>query len=241
MKFEREYYVGIKDVGLNNKMSNYGILSCLEEIASSHSDKVGYGVNDIESKKKVWLLMDWKLKVIERPEYGSKIKVETWARPIEKRPFSTYRDFKMFNNGKISAIGTSKWILFDLETNKIAKITEDIIDLYKPEPEKVFEKDEIEKLKEVDELNSYIEYDVKRSDIDVNKHMHNLNYLKLAYEALPEEVYYSKEKDNVRIMYKHQILLGDKVKCYYTNIENKDIITIKSKDDRILHAIVELS
>ena len=123
-------------------MSNYGILSCLEEIASSHSDKVGYGVNDIESKKKVWLLMDWKLKVIERPEYGSKIKVETWARPIEKRPFSTYRDFKMFNNGKISAIGTSKWILFDLETNKIAKITEDIIDLYKPEPEKVFEKDE---------------------------------------------------------------------------------------------------
>ena len=43
MKFEREYYVGIKDVGLNNKMSNYGILSCLEEIASSHSDKVGYG------------------------------------------------------------------------------------------------------------------------------------------------------------------------------------------------------
>ena len=114
MKFEREYYVGIKDVGLNNKMSNYGILSCLEEIASSHSDKVGYGVNDIESKKKVWLLMDWKLKVIERPEYGSKIKVETWARPIEKRPFSTYRDFKMFNNGKISAIGTSKWILFYL-------------------------------------------------------------------------------------------------------------------------------
>ena len=178
---------------------------------------------------------------VERPEYGSKIKVETWARPIEKRPFSTYRDFKMFNNGKISAIGTSKWILFDLETNKIAKITEDIIDLYKTEPEKVFEKDEIEKLKEVDELNSYIEYDVKRSDIDVNKHMHNLNYLKLAYEALPEEVYYSKEKDNVRIMYKHQILLGDKVKCYYTNIENKDIITIKSKDDSILHAIVELS
>ncbi len=42
-------------------------------------------------------------------------------------------------------------------------------------------------------------------------------------------------------MYKHQILLGDKVKCYYTNIENKDIITIKSKDDSILHAIVELS
>lgn len=241
MKFEREYYVGIKDIGIKGKMSNYGILSILEEIASSHSDTVEYGVNDIETKKKVWLLMDWKLQVFERPCYGTKVKVKTWARPITKMPFSTYRDFEIFDGEKKIAIATSKWVLFDLETNKIAKITEDIINLYKPQEEKVFEKEEIEKLKEIQELNEYIEYDVKRADIDVNKHMHNLNYLKLAYEALPEDVYLSEEKNKVRIMYKHQILLGDKVKCYYNNIENKDIITIKSQDDRILHAIVELS
>ena len=42
-------------------------------------------------------------------------------------------------------------------------------------------------------------------------------------------------------MYKHQILYGDKVKCYYSKQEGKDIITIKSEDDSILHAIVELS
>ena len=241
MKFEREYYVGIKDIGLDGKMSNYGMLSILEEIASSHSDTVGYGVNDIDKRKKVWLLMDWKLQILERANYESKIKVKTWARPITKRPFSTYRDFEVFNGEKRIAIATSKWILFDLETNKIAKITDDIIDLYKPEDEKVFEKDEIDKLKETENLDKYINYEVKRADIDVNKHMHNLNYLKLAYEALPEEVYYSKEKNNVRIMYKHQILLGDKVKCYYNNIENKDIITVKSQDDSILHAMIELS
>ena len=226
MKFEREYYVGIKDIGLNGKMSNYGMLSVLEEIASAHSDTVGYGVNDIENKKKVWLLMDWKLKVLERPNYGSNIKAKTWARPITKRPFSTYRDFEVFDGEKRVAIATSKWILFDLKTNKISKITDDIIDLYKPENEKVFEEDEIEKLKETKELDGYIEYDVKRADIDVNEHMHNLNYLKLAYEALPENVYDAEEKNNVRIMYKHQILLGEKVKCYYNNQENKDIITI---------------
>lgn len=241
MKFEREYYVGIKDIGLDGKMSNYGILSILEEIASTHSDTVGYGVNDIEKKKKVWLLMDWKLQVLERPKYGNAIKVKTWARPIAKRPFSTYRDFEIYDGEKRIAIATSKWILFDLETNRIAKITNEIINLYKPENEKVFEEDEIEKLKENEEMNQYIDYDVKRADIDVNKHMHNLNYLKLAYEALPENVYYSKEKNKVRIMYKHQILLGDKVKCYYNNIENKDIITIKSQDNRVLHAIIELS
>lgn len=241
MKFEREYYVGIKDIGLKNQMTNYAFLSFLEEIASAHSDEVGYGVNDIEEKKKVWLLMDWKLEVFKRPKFGSKLKVKTWARPIGRQPFSTYRDFEIYEEDKKVGIATSKWILFDLETNRIAKITDDIIDLYSPEEENVFEETEIKKLKEPQNLEKYIYYDIKRADIDINKHLHNLNYLKLAYEALPEDVYMGEEKKNLRIMYKHQILFGDKVKCYYNKIDEKDVITIKSEDNSILHAIIELS
>lgn len=241
MKFEKEYYVQVKDIGLKNKMTNYAILSKLEEIASDHSNTVGYGVKDIEKKKKAWLLMDWKLKVIERPEYGQKLNVKTWARPIEKQPFFTYRDFEIFEGEKRVAIATSKWILFDLETNRIGKITDDIIRLYHPEEECVFGERDITKIREEKELGQAISYEVRRSDIDINKHMHNLNYLQLAYEVLPENIYFGNEKNNVRIMYKHQILLGDKVKCYYINSNEKDIITIKSEDDGVLHSIIELS
>lgn len=241
MKFEKEYVVGVKDIGLNNQMTNLGFLGFLEEIACAHSNVVGYGVNDIETKKKVWLLMDWKLKVFERPKYGDTLKVKTWARPIGKHVFYTYRDFEVFDGENKVAIATSKWVLFDLETNKIGKITDDIIELYNPENEQVFEENEISKIREPEEHNSQIEYEVKRADIDINKHMHNLNYLKLAYETLPEKVYFGEEKKNIRIMYKHQILLGESVKCYYTEQDDKNIITIKSHNDSILHAIIELS
>ena len=70
--------------------------------------------------------------------------------------------------------------------------------------------------------------------------MHNLNYLRLAYETLPEEIYNQKEVNNVRIMYKHQIKLKDKVKCFYASENGKHTITIKSEDENILHAIIEL-
>lgn len=241
MKFEKEYFVGIKDIGKENYVTNIAFLSFLEEIASSHSNTVGYGVNDIKTKNKVWLLMDWKLQVFERPKYADKLNIKTWARPIEKHIFYTYRDFEVFCGEKRVAIATSKWVLFDLETRKIAKITDDIINLYKPEDEYVFEEKDIPKIKEPEEKQLPFTYEVKRFDIDINKHMHNLNYLKIAYEALPEEVYFSNEKKNVKIMYKHQILLGDKINCYYTRQEGKDIITIKSNDNSVLHAIVELS
>lgn len=79
-----------------------------------------------------------------------------------------------------------------------------------------------------------------RRDIDINKHVHNLYYLDYANEALPEEIYKDARFDNIEIMYKKQIKLGDEINCYYSKEEDKNIITIKSKDDKILHAIVEL-
>ena len=241
MKFESKYYVGIKDIGVNNKITNVAILGFLEEIGCAHSATCGYGVNDIETNKKAWLIMDWKLKVLERPKYGDEITIKTWSRPIEKHIFYTYRDFEVFNGGKKVAVATSKWILFDIESKKISKITDDIISLYKSEDTKVFEEKELPRLKEIDDFSTQLEYKVRRLDIDVNQHMHNLNYLKLAYEVLPENVYYEEEKSNVRIMYKKQILLGDTVNCYYTELEGKQIVTIKNKENTSLHAIIELN
>ncbi len=49
-----------------------------------------------------------------------------------------------------------------------------------------------------------------RKDIDINKHMHNLYYLDLAYEALPDEIYNKRPFDYVRITYKKEIKLGEK-------------------------------
>lgn len=241
MKFEEEYTVGVKDIRLDNKATNFAILSFLEEVASTHSSTVGYGVNDINEKKKVWLLMDWKLQVFERPKYGDKLLVKTWGRPIEKHIFYTYRDFEVFLNGKLVAIATSKWVLFDLNTNKITKITPEILDLYKPEEQNVFQEKEISKVKEPEMKEFKLLYEVKRKDIDVNKHMHNLNYISLAYEALPDEIYENIELNNVRVMYKHQILLGDKVKCFYSKEEEKHIISIKSENEEVLHALIVLS
>ena len=241
MKFEREYLIGVEDIGKNNKITNWAFLKYLEEIACSHSATCGYGANDIETKKRAWLLMDWKLKVFDRPIYEQVLKIKTWSRNISNNAFFSYRDFEVFCEDKKVAIATSKWVLFDFSTNRITKLTDDIYRCYNPENNHVFELEDIEKSKEPAEKQFNMLYEVRRSDIDINRHMHNLNYLKLAYENLPEEVFFCDELKNVKIMYKHQILLGQKVKCYYSNENEKCIITLKSEDDRVLHSIIELT
>lgn len=241
MQFKREYFIGSREIGTNNTLTNYGILAFLEDIAGIHSDKVGYGVKDVAEKKKAWILMDWKLQVIKRVGFGEKIIIKTWAKTMSKPQFYTYRDFEVYNEqNELIAIATSKWVFLDIEKQRISKIDLDVLKIYNPDEKCVFGVEEIEKINIHEKFESFTEYQVKRFDIDVNRHMHNLNYLNLAYEALPEEIYNTQEFNNVRVTYKHQIKLGDKVKCYYSCKDNIHTVVIKSEDESIVHSIVEL-
>ena len=238
MIFEKHYTVGNRDVGNNNKATNKALLKYLENIACRHSDEVGYGINTIEETKVVWILLDWKLKVIERPIYGQNIKVKTWSRKIEK--LYAYRDFEIYDEEKnLLAIATTKWVLLNADTRKIQRIPEELSSKYYSEPERQVFEEKIEKLCEVEKEDLSINLKVRRTDIDINNHVNNLNYLDFAYEVLPEEIY-NKDLKNVRITYKHQTRPGEIVNISYAKQENKNIITIKTLDKLELHAILEL-
>ena len=70
--------------------------------------------------------------------------------------------------------------------------------------------------------------------------MHNLYYLDLAYNALPNEVYDKKPFDNFRICYKREIKLDDVVKCKYSFVDGEHIISIFSEDNSKLHSIIKI-
>ena len=238
MIFEQNYTVGSRDIGNNNKATNKAILKYLENIACKHSDEIGYGINTMEQTKVVWILLDWKLEVIERPKYGQTIKVITWSRKMEK--CSAYRDFEVYDeNGNKIARATTKWVLLDFETRKLQRIPEPMSAEYHSEPERHAFEEEIEKLHEPEVQDILMLLKTRRTDLDINNHVNNLNYLDLAYEILPDEVY-NVDLRNVRITYKHQTNPRETVSISYTKQEEKNIITIKTQDKADLHAIVEL-
>lgn len=239
MIYTEKFKIPLKDIGKDNKIKNRAVLEILENIACYHSDLVGYGVNNIKETKVTWILLDWKLKVINRPTYGQVLTVNTWGKGMNK--FFTYRDYEIYdNNNNLCAIATSKWALIDTEKGKMSRLTENIINAYKPEKETVFEENSLDKVKIPEEFSNTIKYEVIRKDIDINKHMHNLYYLDLAYEALPDEIYNKRPFDYVRITYKKEIKLGEKVNCKYVEQDGKYVIVIKSEDETVIHAIVEL-
>ena len=245
MIVEEEYTVKLSEIDRNNKVTNKAILSYLEDVGGKHSNIAGYGILDIPNTHLTWLLLEWRLKVIRRPNYNEKLKVTTWSKDTVK--CYAYRDFKVYDEqGNIIVLAASKWVLVDTQKGRIVMVEPELLEKYKPELDKSAFGDEIDKkndfpkIREPENYQYEKDYVVRKSDIDVNNHMHNLNYMDLANEALPDEVYKKGQLNNVRITYKREIKLGEVVKCKYSFVDGKHVVIVKSNDESVLHALIEM-
>lgn len=239
--FENIYRTSFSQTGIHNVLTNKSILSILENIAGEHSAFVNYSFNDLSPKHLTWVLLNWKLKVLKRITADTNIKVQTWGNYSNK--VFVIRDFKIFDeSGNLCAIASSKWCLVDTLKGKIAKMPENIWDIFNGIHEEfVFESSDLPKLIEPTSKPIFADtYKIRRFDLDINKHVHNLNYLNIAYELLPEEIFDGDELNNVEIIYKKELKYGDTVKSYLYKEDNSYIIVMKNLDDYTLHSIVKL-
>jgi medium-chain acyl-[acyl-carrier-protein] hydrolase len=238
--YTKKFDITFSDIDENNKLSNKGILRIMQEIAGLHSSSLGYGLNDAPKTGFAWLLLNWKLKVFSRPKWEGTLTVNTWSKSMN--PLFAYRDIEIFDDkNNLVAVGSSKWILFDINKQSLCKIPNEVKEKFPSVDKSVFEEKFVEKLKEPENSNFIYEYTIQRRDIDTNHHVNNLNYLDYAYQALPEAVYSNTNFSNVEIMYKHEAKLGDTISIFCSNTEkNEHVITIKDEEGKKLHAIIKL-
>ena len=238
MIVNHKFYVGLRDINSNLELTNTGILACLEDVGCMHSEIAGYGLFNRDKTKKTWLLINWKVEVIKRPLYNDVITVQTWSRGMDK--YYAYRDFKILDkDNNIIIKGTSKWVFVDIDKRKPVKISEEVGEAYFPENISVFEDNSMDKLIPPDEYISFVTYKVTKNMIDINNHLHNIYYMDIAKEALPDSLILNYDFKKFEIMYKKEIKLGQKVKAIYSKNNNEHYVTIKSEDEKILYAIVK--
>ncbi len=240
MIYKENVKIGLKDIEKQNYLGNKAILEYLENIAGHHADSLGYGLNTMNETGLTWVLLEWHVNIIKRIQYGQNLTLCTWSRSIE-RCYGN-RDFEIYDeNNELCVIASSKWLLIDIKKGSIAKADNEMIKKYDSECDKaVFENEKFDKIDIPKEFKSNFVYKIKRKDIDVIGHMHNIYYLDLAYEALPEEIYEKRLFDNIRITYKKEIKYGEVVNCKYAFINNKHIIVIENEEGNIIHAVIEL-
>ena len=108
MIYKEKFKIPLKDIiGENNVIKNRAILEIFENVATHQSDSLSLGPNDTKNNKVTWVLLDWKFKVLKRPQYGQVLEVKTWGRNMKRS--CTFRDFEVYDeNNNLSIIRNIK-------------------------------------------------------------------------------------------------------------------------------------
>lgn len=228
MYFQKTYTPRPGDYNRHGKLSFEAILQILESAANDHSSDVHDSIVSDSKNSITWILTEWRVKIIRRPQNGESLDITTWVRGKANANI-VYRDFFLTDENDDEVIrAEAKFALFDLDTSKLARISEELLNSYRPEEKTIFE--EVKRLRAPSEYDTEKTLSLRRSDIDFNGHVHNTRYVDLAMETLPQEVF---EKDNfceLRIVYSKPLKENDSVcgKCAAT--DNSHIAAIYNQN-----------
>lgn len=228
MIFNYVYKPIIEDYDNQGNYKTSTILKAFGNSGSAHSDASGDNVIQGSNNGKAWVLLDWKIEVLEAPKMNEELRVETWIEPL-KSPFGTIRSFLGYVGDKLCAKGITKWVLLDVATGRPSKLDAALIESYGINEGSAFEGSKIEKIAEPENYTAETEILVRRTDIDWNNHVHNLTYLDYALDCLPEDVYTSKNFKKVRITFKHEISGRKIIKGKYGETENASVVAIHNE------------
>ncbi len=235
-KFTCTKNVSLSDIGQNFKITNRGFLNILQEAANLASSSVGHGVNDIEKNGTTWVLLYWRVKILKRAKYNDSLTIKTWA-SFERKIYSI-RSFEIYNeDNELIAIADSKWVFVDAISHSILKIPDELVEIYKPIDERLFESELKDKVKLPENTTEDYSYTTMKRDLDANHHVNNVSFLDIAIEALPENLI-KDDFSNISIIYKKELHYKDTVSCHYKNEDSKHIIYLYTKDTNTLNGVV---
>ncbi len=233
-----ETTVTYSDIGPDLRLCHRGLLRVMQEAAAIDSQNHGYGLLNTEETGLCWILAGWRLEQLERPVWNTPLSVQTWPRTMEG--FFSDRDFALYAEGRLAARGTSHWLLVNVSTGRIARITDQVRGAYELGERAMFDTPIPSNSKSALDARETFSTVVTRRDIDTNHHVNNIHYLDYALEALPEEALRDLPP-TVEIIFRKQILLGASIRCLTSVTEDgKYQVEIQSGQgkDTIHHAFV---
>ena len=134
MFYSEIYQPGVADFDRSGKFGYEAILRIFENTASRHSDSSGDDIIAESRNGITWVLTDWRVQIVRRPDSKAPLRVTTWVR--DSVPTGRiFRDYTLADEtGAELVCAESRLVLFDLRAQKIIRIDQTRFRSYRPIP-----------------------------------------------------------------------------------------------------------
>lgn len=177
MLFEKEYRIHVYETRPDGKVNLHSLFNYLQDIASDHAIKLGFGREDLLRENRFWVLSRMYAEIDRLPEWEDSVIVRTWPNGTDK--LFALRNFEIsFRDGTHIASATSSWLILDRFTRKVQRpdaILERFYSDLHPNRSPIRYASKLEPAADYDKIMET--YRIKVSDLDINLHTNNVKYL----------------------------------------------------------------
>lgn len=233
--FAIESMVGASQTGPDKRMTPLAIITAMQDCSTLWLDSEPTFTGYFRENDVLVMIVSRQVEIRRLPEFYENIRVETLV--YDSKPLMGHRNTTIYGeDGEIAATSWSVGVWVSAAEGKAARIPKEIA-------ESVIIDDKIDmeygkrkiKLPDVEPVIAE-SVTAQRSDIDMNKHVNNAQYVRMAYNLLPLDFQVS----GMRLEYLGQARLGDVI--VPTVYEDQDrFVVVLSSGTGSTYAIVEFS
>ena len=235
--FEKSFKIKIDDVGFDKLISLKKLMENFQIIATEHADILGFGFAPLRQKNLAWTINRIKIDFLSDVKAGNLL-FTTW--PLCPKHFTCDRDFfAVDENGNKVILGTSTWNLFDLEKRCLFPAN-DMQEL-KLEYSDSRSMDDLcyERVVFGEDYKKVYSYSPSISDLDVNDHVNNTNYINFAINCLSKEEYAENIK-GFEIKFQRELKYKDLLDLYLKRENGKRLVVGKRGDETVFSCCIHL-
>jgi acyl-ACP thioesterase len=205
VKYQESFKIRATEVDFDQKCTLSAICNLLQEVAGNHARELHFDITDLQENKLTWVLHRLFIKMDRYPDWRETIDVQTW--PSSGDGLRAYRDFLILDSER-NTIGKSLsyWLMMDIESRRPTRIPQEILQMAPKNIDHVLPVSDAW-FSAIEGADSSQSFTVRKSDLDLNKHVNNVKYIEWALSCLPDE----SKVSEIDIKFMAEAVLGDTV------------------------------
>ena len=215
------------------------ILNRLQDAASSHAEKLGFGWDSMHKGNYFWVLSRLVVEIESFPKWMQELELQTWPKSFDK--LAAYRDFEIFDQQSKDLLirASSMWMVLDAHSHRPIRMTDVIInDNHTTKREAILEKPQRIRLPKETSIQ-LATTKIFLSDLDMNMHANNVAYARKIIDAYSPEFMHIHKIKKIELNFTKEALYNQTLFIYLHNelTQKTHFLSLKDKDDNIYLAV----
>lgn len=202
-------------------------------VAGTDAKKNGISADILMQQNRSWVLSRLSVELDRQPEQYEDYNILTWVNPHTSRFIST-RNFELTDrSGKVFGRALSQWCVIDF-ARRMPVVLEEVEGLFSPDYycEVPSPCEAPRKVRGIEPSVTRL-HEVRYSDIDFNRHVNTMRYIRMMLNTLPIEYLTDNRPMRLDIHFAKECHLGQTLTIGYEQRDNTSLFEIRTDDGTV--------